>query len=632
MIGAQVGIKEISVPGVSASRMIVAPRAPVADPAAVVLAKAQPQPSSCMLTTQRWVCSPDLATSTEEQYGFDQGFSTPSGYRATVRGSAVLVSPALVTRYLQLIPGQARVGASSRYTRDPQDQPWSAFDGNPATTWVASPIDANPALSITWQRPRTVRKVTIQRPPGASGPLQVLLAGDRGQARGGMVGPGGVLRFAPMRTSKLRFLFTTEQEPLQISNIVIPGVPPLTTPSGPFRLRCGLGPDIELNGKVLPTQVSGTFADLLTGRPMQFTACSGVLVASGTNRVVESARDAFDVQDVVLARSGGVLSDAHAAAGSGGGTPGGQAPGEAAGSGSGTRRDRATGGAAGLGGGTRGRRALAAATAPPTTGASVVVRSWTPSRRVVSVTSPARSYLVVNENFNAGWQARLGGTRLRAVRIDGWKQAWLLPAGTAGTVTLTYPPSTLYQDAITGGLGTVALVMLVALWPAPGRARGRSWRPRWLVLPRRSREGEQTRLATPAVQARRVRPGWLRKPVRSRPGWGAVLPSAAAGCGLLLAGLWLGGYPGAAILVATACLFTAAVRHRPGHRIWLELSRPWLVAGLLLAAAACGVVGGQLLAAGASGPLVTALTSTVPQVICLAIVGRVAAALFAGEP
>ncbi len=83
-----------------------------------------------------------------------------------------------------------------------------------------------------------------------------------------------------------------------------------------------------------------------------------------------------------------------------------------------------------------------------------------------------------------GWQARLGGTRLRPVRIDGWKQAWLLPAGTAGTVTLTYAPDAGYRDAIFGGLGTLALVVLVALWPpAPAWLRRRARRPRWLTRP-----------------------------------------------------------------------------------------------------------------------------------------------------
>src|SRR5262249_29895722 len=96
--------------------------------------------------------------------------------------------------------------------------------------------------------------------------------------------------------------------------------------------------------------------------------------------------------------------------------------------------------------------AAPATSAPPA--APALVRSWTPSRRVLQVTAPTRSYLVVNEDFNAGWQARLGSARLRAVRIDGWKQAWLLPAGTAGTVVLTYAPGAGYRDAIVGGLGT----------------------------------------------------------------------------------------------------------------------------------------------------------------------------------
>ena len=111
-----------------------------------------------------------------------------------------------------------------------------------------------------------------------------------------------------------------------------------------------------------------------------------------------------------------------------------------------------------------------------------------------------------------------------------------------------------------------------------------------------------------------------------------MLTSAAAVCGLLLAGLWLGGYPGAAILAATACLFTAAFSWRHRHPLWLELSRPWLVAALLLAAAVCAAVGERMLATGASGPLVTVLTSTAPQIICLIVVARLAAALFVGDP
>jgi len=240
----------------------------------------------------------------------------------------------------------------------------------------------------------------------------------------------------------------------------------------------------------------------------------------------------------------------------------------------------------------------------------------------VQVTARTRSYLVVNEDFNAGWQARLGGVRLRAVRIDGWKQGWLLPAGTAGTVTLIYAPNARYRDAIFGGLGTLALVMLVAFWPpAPAWLRRRARRPRWLTLPARKR---------PKPESQEARRPW--RLMRLPPGVGVALTSAAAVCALLLAGLWLGGYPGAAILTIATGLFMAAFSYRHRHRLWLELSRPWIVAGLLLAAAASAVIGQRLLDSGTSGTLVTALTNTAPQIICLTIIARLAAALIVGDP
>jgi arabinofuranan 3-O-arabinosyltransferase len=632
LVGAQVGIKEITMPGLPASRVIAAPGLPRVRPAAVVLAKAQPLASPCMLTWARWVCSPSLARPVEEQYGFDQAFTAPAAAPVTLRGSVVLFAPSLVNKYVRLLARQPRVGASSRYTRAPQDQPRSAFDGNPATTWIASPGDANPRLTITWRHYRRVRKVTIQRPPGADGPLPVLVSGGRGQARGGVLGPSGVLRFAPIRTRELAFRFSPPQTPLQISNVTIPGVPALQTPWGTFRLHCGLGPVVELNGRALPTQVTGTFTELLGGQPMSFTACPAARIAAGANRVVEPATDPFDIQDVVLeAREPG-------------------AP------------------------------ALGPAPGPAT---AVTVRSWAPARRVLAVAAPGRSYLVVNENFNAGWRARLDGRTLPAVRLDGWKQAWLLPAGTAGTVTLTYRPDALYRDALRGGLGSLALVVLVALWPGTP-----AWRPRWLRLPagwrrararrkdaaraaaeKRTEPAESASGAEPAhgagpspgagpvsganpasgggpllgagsspgvgpasgAEPERAGAGGSPRP-RWRPGLTTTLATAAVvGC-LLLAGLWLSGYPGAVILTAATALFAVAVSYRRAHWAWYQLSRPWVVAALLLAAAACAAVGGQLLLAGVTGPLVRTLVSTAPQVICLAAVGRMAAALVVGDP
>jgi arabinofuranan 3-O-arabinosyltransferase len=557
-IGTQAGIYDISVPGVRAGRTIVAPSVPGGDPSAVMLAKDEPPPSGCMLTSLRWVCSPQLTAPAEEQFGFDHSFTEPAPEPATLRGSAILIDPALADRFVRLSPRQARVTASSTYTGDPQDQALSAFDGNPATAWVASVTDAHPALSIQWGYQRTVSKLTIQRPPGAAGLLQVLISGSGGQVRGALLGDSGAVRFAPMRTTGLKFSFSQVQAPLQITDVTIPGVPPVGVPSGTFRLKCGLGPLIKLNGQVVRTRVSGSFASLLTGRPLRFTACSPVSLSGGGNRVAEPATDAFSVQDVVV--------DA--------GLP-------------------------------------AALPAAPT---AAVVVSWTSTSRVLRVSAATASYLVVNENFNAGWRAVTGHGHLRAVRLDGWKQAWVLPGGTSGLVHLTYQPEQLYHPVVAGGLAAVVLVMLVAVWPWP------------LPLPRRSRLARQGWLARQAREARALGGRRLARRAASAMVLGA----------LVITGFLLGGYAGAVIVPAATCLFLVSNADLPtlaeGGETLGRLWRPRVLAGLLIAASVCGAAGEHLQQAGTSGLAVTALLDGIPQVICLVIVGRLAAAVILALP
>ena len=592
-LGTEVAISDILVPGVQAGRTIVAPEVPGGDPSVVVLAKAQPQPSGCMLGSLGWACDPTLATPTEEQYGFNHTFYEHSPEGSVASGSAVLVDPSLVDAYARVGAGEATVTASSTYTDDPADQARSAFDGNPATSWIASSQDPQPTLTIRWGRERTISRVTIERPPGTSGLLPVLITGSAGQARGTMISAASsVVTFAPMRTTSLTFTFTPVQAPLQITDVLIGGVPSLSTPSVPFQLRCGLGPQIEVNGKIVPTRVSGTFAALLSGQPLQFTACAPVALAAGANQVIEPSSDAFSVQDVVLFRLGG--SDPPQTPPAHGGTArppnppwppcGGDCP-----------------------------------STPAPVAAGIV--SWTSSVRKVTVTAATPSYLVVNENFNAGWRAVIDGRQLRAVRLDGWKQAWLLPAGTSGVVTLTYQPDRPYLVAVIGGLALLALIMLAAAWPA--RWRFRRSRRRWFP---------------PGPRFLR-RPSFLRSPsfLRPRTSDGVasgrpprrIRPPAALAVGVLVpaAGFWVAGYPGAVIMGAATALFAVAVRRAGQSRFWSELSRPWLLACLMLAAAVGAAAGQHLMLAGSSGAVVTTLDAWFPQLICLLIVARLAAGL-----
>jgi arabinofuranan 3-O-arabinosyltransferase len=575
-VGRQVGIAEIAIPGVTPSRAIEAPDVRVpggGDPSAVVLAKAEPQPSGCMPTSQQWVCSPDLEKPTEEQYGFDEGFTISRGTTAWLSGSAVLTSPALIRQYVFAGKQQPVVTASSTYTSDPEDQAWAAFDGNARTTWISGASDAHPKLTISWRRSRRIDEITVQRPAGALGPLPVQLTGSGGQVRNAVLGgprPASTqtLAFAPMKTSQLTLTFFASQGPVQITNVEIPGVRPLSS-DGAARvaLACGSGPAISVGGKPVPTRISGTVADLLDGQPMAFSACGPVAVAAGHTDIVEPYSDGFSVQSVVVDRRAPRLLSAHAVA-----------PAQPA-----------------------------------------AVRLWTPASRVVQVSATGPSYLIVNENFNSGWQAKLAGHVLQPVQLDGWKQGWLLPAGSRGLVTLNYQPDSAYRMSLFGGLAALAVVMIIAFAPVVRKRR----RPAPVSETPASQGAALFQGRQPALPAARpeISAPLSRHPRRTAAALvGSLLISA-------LGGLWIGGYPGALLLPIAVGTFMTAAAFRRSSAVGRLLWDPWLLAVFLVGAAVAGAVGDHLTSAGDSSGIAVALSGAIPQLLCLVIAGRLIASL-----
>jgi arabinofuranan 3-O-arabinosyltransferase len=261
------------------------------------------------------------------------------------------------------------------------------------------------------------------------------------------------------------------------------------------------------------------------------------------------------------------------------------------------------------------------------------------------VTAGPASYLVVNENFNAGWQAATaGGALLRPVRLDGWKQAWLLPAGTTGLVTLTYRPAGVYRVAVFGGLAALAVIFLLALIfppapvvpPAPGRWPRRRARERAQAGPSGPDEPASTAgtagMAGPEKAAGAAESAGAGRDRRVGPKAAAALTVALA-VGLALTGLWLGGWPGAVILPVAAGVFWALPGYGPAApsgwwpRAGTWLSGPWLLPALLLAASGCALAGARLAAGAPASPAALWLTSGIPQVLGLLIVARLVAEL-----
>ncbi|RFU41010.1 DUF3367 domain-containing protein, partial [Actinomadura logoneensis] len=421
--GARVGVRELSIPGVTAERYLRLPAVPRqrgGTTSPQVMGRVTPPRSECMRGSVRWVCSPDLARGDEDGPVLRRVF-TGRGGTAAVTGRAVVTDPGLADR---LTRGHARtrVVASSTWTAEAPAQPRSAVDGDPATTWIAAGGDKRPTLTLSWGRTLKVGEVTVTRPPGVRGAMTVTVLGRHGAVREGLLDGAGRLRFAPMRTDRVTLRFMTSQIPVQVSEVAIPGVPGVPSApnaSGgraarPFTTSCGTGPDLTLNGRAVQTRVSGTADDVLAGRPVTFRACRDVRLADGDNRV-SAGGGRFRV-DALTVDPGGALAGA--------------APGR---------------------------------TEP------VTVRSWDAGERRVQVNAQRRSVLVVNENYNAGWEAATeNGGRLRPVRLDGWRQGFEVPAGTSGTITLRYAPDTAYRGALFGGLALLALLVPVAV-RRPGR-------------------------------------------------------------------------------------------------------------------------------------------------------------------
>ncbi|MFC4910368.1 alpha-(1-_3)-arabinofuranosyltransferase domain-containing protein [Actinomadura gamaensis] len=543
--GSRVGVRELSIPGVTADRYLrlpAVPKRPGGGTAAQVMGRVTPPRPECMRGSARWVCSPELARGDEDGATLRRVF-TGRGGSAAVTGRAVVTDPDLIDK-LTRNGSQTRVAASSTWTKEAPAQPRAAVDGDPATTWIAAGDDKKPTLTLAWGRKLKLDELTVTRPPGARSALTVTVLGTHGEAREGLVDGSGKLRFAPMRTDRVTLRFATSQVPVQVSEVAIPGVPTLTR-SGflPFTTSCGTGPDLAVNGHAVKTRITGTVDDVLGGRPVAFRACRAVRLADGDNRVTAGGR--FRVDSLAVDPDG----------------------------------------------------ALAAA--PAGKARPVTVESWGPGERRLRLSSPRRSFLVVNENYNTGWKAvTANGDELRPIRLDGWRQGFEVPAGTSGTITLEYAPDTAYRGALFGGLGLLALLVPVAL-RRPGRG------------------------ASPPPPA---------APVAPRAPGGRVARSlrVAAPVGLAAAlGFWLAGPLGLAVAAVSALV--GAVPQWSGRRAARRVRSAWIAAFFMLVGGVSVAVAAWLAQRGVEGDLFSLLRDVLPQICGLAVLGRLTAALTAPD-
>ncbi len=111
---------------------------------------------------------------------------------------------------------------------------------------------------------------------------------------------------------------------------------------------------------------------------------------------------------------------------------------------------------------------------------SPAVGRWTENLRELDVAaSGADQLLVVPESTNIGWVATApDGTELQPVVVGGWQQGWIVPAGTDGVVTLTFPSDRWYRAGHRVRAAAVVPLALLALVPRRRDPRNPSRRDR----------------------------------------------------------------------------------------------------------------------------------------------------------
>ncbi|MGI5283714.1 alpha-(1-_3)-arabinofuranosyltransferase domain-containing protein [Nonomuraea polychroma] len=413
-LGSRAGITELTIPGVQAGRSITVPDpgAGSGEPVSVAVSRTGDVPG-CIRGSLAWSCAKGHEVLGDDGNGFDRTFTVRKDGSYGVSGRAVLTDRTAIER-LSTLPGDSmKVQASSTAVEHGAAAGRWAFDGNPKTAWFADPLDPRPTLSVELVRRTRLSQIRVVTPDSYLGapPIRVTIRAEGG-VRQSWVGTDGLIRFPAMDAQKLKLEFgASSGRSIEISDIAFPGVRPLGALTGfPLRTPCGFGPTLTIGGEAVHTEVvDGTLNDVVTGKPITFRSCEPLRLGAGQSRMSVRPGESYRIESAIV------------------------------------------------------RPRSAAREAAPVEMSQVAVESWNADERMVKVGVTADSYLVVNENFNAGWRATLGAVELKPVRLDGWRQAWFLPEYTVGTVTLTYEPDGAYRAGLAAGGALALLVAMLAL-------------------------------------------------------------------------------------------------------------------------------------------------------------------------
>jgi arabinofuranan 3-O-arabinosyltransferase len=421
----QVGIAEVQIAGVTAQRALQVPSAGADQPTSFAFTRGS-QPRFACTSADGPRCDADLTRFGEESNGIHRLFRVEREARYQVEGTVLPGIGGKIPVTLQ----DLTVSGSTNLAGDPAAAALSAVDGDPATTWIADYTDSSPTLKLSWPGARDITglKLVTAATSGGSRPAEVEIRTPT-QRKKVTVFSDGSVDFTG-RTDSIEIVVTQTEAglnpevrnpgPAAISDIQLLGAQDVIRPIAkdtPFTVPCGAGPAVTINGTKYDTTVSGTLADFVGHRPLTLGTCQvlaeGIDLAAREHEISTARSESFVVQDLRLRPSGPAALAV---------------------------RQRA-----------------------------VNVLTWDATDRRVQVDAGEAAVLTVPENANDGWVATVDGQPLSRTRVDGWQQAWLLPAGGAATVELKFVPDDSYRTRLLIGAAAAALLVLVTALPVRRR-------------------------------------------------------------------------------------------------------------------------------------------------------------------
>ena len=437
--GPGAGISDVLIPGVQVTRLLQ----PAEDPQGY-------QAPSVSFSFDQQVPSPVTFASPAAVPPMARTFTVPGTVRLRARATGLALPgsglDALLDSMARPAKGTLQVSAASAAGLMPSQFPATLFSTSAAASslpWLADSTTA--VIHLSWQGKRRISTMVVLPAYGvASVPQRVKITSPQG-SRTATIGFAGEVKFSPpLTTNRIDISFPSVQQditvnpegqatalPLGLSRIAVPAlanlqvVPPDATEK--FTLGCGKGPALTVDGHLYQSAVSGTIGELTQFRPVRLRLCTpGSMLTLGQGRHTLTAQTpgTFAVTSLSLTDAPGASPAVLAYSGS----------------------------------------------------RAVRVASWQSDQRRLTVGPGTGAYLEVHENYNLGWTATLNGRTLTPVRLDGWQQAFVVPAGHGGTVLLSYRPARIYHLALVASAAAILVLLVVAIWPVLRRLWRRSWR------------------------------------------------------------------------------------------------------------------------------------------------------------